>query len=57
MTKQALLFCEQKRRKKNFDLRGVLATALPHPIVSKGVLPQAGSLLFFKKEALTSFIL
>jgi hypothetical protein len=49
MRKQARLFREQKRSKKNFDDLEVAATPEPHPPFSKSFL-----LLFFKKEGLTS---
>jgi hypothetical protein len=47
--KKALLFCEQKRSKKNFDSPRASATPAPTPAVTKSFL-----LLFFKKEALSS---
>jgi hypothetical protein len=45
-SKQDLLFCEQKRSKKNFALRA-LATPVATPPRTESFL-----LLFFKKEAL-----
>jgi hypothetical protein len=43
-----------KKRSKKLLLLGGLCRRAPQPAVSKSFLPRAGSLLFLKKEALTT---
>jgi hypothetical protein len=51
--KQELLFCEQKRSKKNFNLLWAVAPDVPTPAVSKSFLLRGRLGFFSKKEALT----